>query len=258
LLILTYFGKLSKNNEKFMIHFKTIFLLLAIAFSVFPQTPKYFDAPFGGGGGYVPGWSIPNIDPINIQLKNIGFKELSTDGIYTSGGAGYIYIGMIKNLRVGGMGYSGSISESSLNNGVNQEAIYSIGGGGLTVEYTLPFIKNWGVSVGAVLGAGSLTVELYRNDGSFNWNNLFENIGDGNTSNISRTLKNNYWLFSPTLNIDIPLYRFVVFRIGAGYQLTLGNDWEVDNGQAISNVPSDLDGDAFFIQSGLFIGFFSF
>ena len=42
------------------------------------------------------------------------------------------------------------------------EAIYSLGGGGLTVEYTLPFIKNIGVSVGAILGAGSMSLELYQ------------------------------------------------------------------------------------------------
>jgi hypothetical protein len=47
-------------------------------------------------------------------------------------------------------------------------------------------------------------------------------------------------------------------RIGAGYQLSFGSDWTADNDQNLSNVPSDLNGNSFFIQSGLFIGFFSF
>jgi len=57
------------------------FLILAIVINftaiIFPQQQKkYFDAPFGGGIGYVPAWYIPNFDPINVELKSIGMPEL--------------------------------------------------------------------------------------------------------------------------------------------------------------------------------------
>jgi hypothetical protein len=43
-----------------------------------------------------------------------------------------------------------------------------------------------------------------------------------------------------------------------GYQITFADDWTADNDQPVANVPSDLNSNSFFIQSGIFIGFFSF
>jgi hypothetical protein len=65
-------------------------------------------------------------------------------------------------------------------------------------------------------------------------------------------------MFTPTLNLDYPIYRFVTLRLGIGYQITFADDWTADNNQPLINVPSDLSGNTFFIQSGIFIGFFSF
>lgn len=232
----------------------SFFLLLSLV--TYGQQGQFFDAPFGGGIGYVPAWYIPNVDPINTQLY--GMPELSTSGFYSSGIAGFLYLGFVKNLRVGGMGYGGSISSSQTIDNVNREVVYSLGGGGLTVEYTLPFIKNLGVSVGAILGAGSMSLELYRNDGNFNWENIWNEIDDGQSTNISRKIKNGYWMFTPTINLDYPIYRFVSLRLGVGYQLTFADEWTADNDQPVANIPSDLNSNSFFIQSGIFVGFFSF
>ena len=92
-----------------------ILLFASLFFStsfIYSQSGQFFDAPFGGGIGYVPAWYIPNIDPINEQLNQIGMAELSTSGFYSSGIAGYLYVGFVKNLRIGGMGYGGSVSVS--------------------------------------------------------------------------------------------------------------------------------------------------
>ena len=236
----------------------TLFLAIVINISAFGQNAKYFDAPFGGGGGFIAGWHIPNVGPLNLKLKEVGIPELSTSGIFTTGGGGFIYIGFVKNLRLGGMGFGGSASSSITTNGVSQEVIYSIGGGALTVEYTLPFIKNIGVSIGASIGSGSMSVELYRSNDNFSWENIFTEINNGTTSNISRKIINDYWLFTPTLNAEFPIYRFISLRLGVGYQLTFGSDWEADNGQTLNGVPTDLKSDGFFIQAGIFAGFFSF
>ncbi len=233
-------------------------LLIISSSIVYSQSGKFFDAPFGGGGGYVPSWYIPKVDEINIQLKNLGIHELSASGLYASGGAGFIYIGFVKNLRLGGMGYAGSMSKSVTQNEIKKEAVYSIGGGGLTIEYTLPFIKDIGVSVGATLGGGSLSIELFSNSGSNDWESIWGELNDANSNDSYKKIINSFWIFSPTLNLDIPIYRFVVFRLGVGYQLTFGDDWTYDNDQPLGNVPSDLNANSFFVQSGLFIGFFSF
>ncbi len=78
-----------------------LIVLLVSATTIFPQQQKkYFDAPFGGGIGYVPAWYFPKVEPINLELQNIGMPELSTSGFYSSGGAGFVYIGFIKFLRI--------------------------------------------------------------------------------------------------------------------------------------------------------------
>ena len=96
-------------------------------------------------------------------------------------------------------------------------------------------------------------MEFYRNDGSFSLDEIL-----GKQSNVSRKLESNYWMFSPTINAEFPVYRFVALRVGVGYQLTFAGDWEAENGQSINGVPSDLKADGFFIQVGLFAGFFAF
>jgi hypothetical protein len=235
------------------------YYLCYFAVSLFPQERKFVDSPFGGGGGYSPGWYMPNLDPINLKLNQFGMPELRTSGIFSSGGAGFIYLGIIPNLRIGGMGFGGSTSEDITTGAVNREVRYSFGGGGLTIEYTMPFIKRIGVSLGAIIGAASQEIEIYRNSGTFSWDDVWSGIGtDDWTADYSRSMENNYWIFSPTLNIDIPFYRFFVFRIGAGYNLSLGNKWKVENDKDLGGVPADVNGDSFFIQSGIFIGFFSF
>lgn len=236
----------------------TIILFVISAISILPQQKKYFDAPFGGGVGYVPAWYVPNLDPINTELKSTGLSDLSTSGFYSSGGAGFIYLGFVKYLRLGGMGYSGSVSTSAEIGGVKKEVIYNLGGGGLTVEYTLPIVKDVGLSVGAMIGAGSMEIQIYRNNKDFSWDNIWDEQGQDSTGNLNRSLKNNYWTFTPTLNFDYPINRFIVFRLGVGYQLVFADSWTADNDNELKNVPSDLNANTFFIQSGLFIGFFSF
>ncbi len=235
------------------------YLILAIvslftALNFPQQQKKYFDAPFGGGIGYVPAWYIPNLAPVNVELKSIPMPELSTSGFYSSGGAGFIYLGFIKFLRIGGMGYGGSVTSSQ----ANREVVYSLGGGGITVEYTLPIIKNIALSVGAIIGAGTLKIQLYKNSGSFTWQETWDEFASDESTSFSRTLENSYWMFTPTVNLDFPLNRFILIRLGVGYQLAFNDDWTADNEQELKNVPSDLNANSFFIQSGLFIGFFSF
>lgn len=249
---------LSQINEIIMKYFLTAFLILFLTINSFPQTSKYFDAPFGGGGGFVTGWNFPSVNSLNLKLKEIGLPELSKNGMFSTGGAGFIYIGFVKNLRIGGMGFGGSTTSKTYSNGDNLQADLSIGGGGLTVEYTLPFVKNMGVSVGAILGAGSMSLELYRNNGNFNWNDLWLDMNNGQHTSTFIKMQKKFWIFSPTINVDIPVYRFVALRLGTGYQFTFGSDWKADNDQTINGVPSDIKSDGFFIQAGIFAGFFSF
>lgn len=237
-----------------------LFIILISAGLLQSQDRKYFDTPFGGGGGYTPGWYFPNLDPLNKELIAIGIPELSGSGFFSSGGGGFIYIGFIDYLRIGGMGFGGSTSEVSSQdaNGFTKEVIYNLSGGGLTIEYSLPFIRNVAVSLGFLFGGANIKIDVYNNNNNFSWDDIWNETQKDLTQNINRSLKNNFFIFSPILNIDIPLYRFISFRIGGGYQITFGDEWKIDNDREIKNVPSDLNGNAFFLQSGIFIGFFSY
>jgi len=238
-----------------------IFLIFTLAATtLYSQDKKYFDTPFGGGGGYTPGWRFPNLDPLNKELSDINMPKLSESGFYSSGGAGFIYIGFIDYLRIGGMGFGGSTSETSSKdaNGFTKEVRYNLSGGGLTVEYSLPFIRNMAVSLGFLFGGGGIKIDVYNNNGNFSWDDIWNETQNDSTQNINHSLSNSFFIFAPTLNVDIPFNRFISFRIGGGYQITFSNDWKVDNDQELKNTPSDLNGNTFFLQSGIFIGFFSY
>lgn len=243
------------NNKDIIM--KRIFVILLIIFSVqisFSQSQKFFDAPFGGGGGFTPSFYFTDFDAINSKLAENNFPEFSNKGIFTTGGGGYIYIGFIKYLRIGGLGFGGMVSNSFSNSAANYQVDYSIGGGGVTLEYTLPFIKDFGVSLGTIIGATSLTMEVFQNSQSYNWDNIFSTSAVNNLLRISKTS----WMLSPTLNIDYPIYRFVALRLGAGYHFSFGGDWKANNNQSIINMPDNLNSKSFFVQLGIFGGFFSF
>jgi hypothetical protein len=227
----------------------SLFLISSVGLS---QNQQFFDSPFGGGGGFTPGWSFVNVNSLNNKLSLIIMPQVARNGIFTTGGGGFIYIGFVPGLRIGGMGYGGSTDKTSQLNGLNTETLYSIGGGGMTIEYTLPFLKSVGVSPGLLIGGGNITVELYQNGVNNGWNGIGSSLG------LHNTLNNNYWLIAPTINIEIPFYRFFCFRIGAGYNFTLGEKWTFNNDQSLSGVPSDFNGRNFFVQTGIFVGFFSF
>lgn len=252
------------------IHLFLLFVCLSIL--VFPQErERYFDAPFGGGGGFTPGWIFPKMDILNDQVTQLGIPKFS-NGIFTTGGGGFVYIGIVKGLRVGGMGFGGSKSASTTvdltvndNSGIiggitfeKREVDYSIGGGGLTVEYTLPFVRSFGISVGGIIGSGSVNIDIYKNTGDISWNDLWQQANSISSTDYSRHLHDGYWFFTPTLNVDVPLYRFVVLRVGGGYQLTFADSWKIDNDRNLIDVPSGINGNAFFIQAGIYLGFFSF
>jgi len=228
--------------------------------SLHSQERKYFDTPFGGGGGYTPGWYFPNLDPLNKELNAIGIPNLSESGFYSSGGAGFVYIGFVDYLRIGGMGFGGSTSEASSKdaNGFIKEVRYNLSGGGLTVEYSLPFIRNIAVSLGVLIGGGSIKIDVYNNNGNFSWDDIWDETQNDSTQNINHSLSNSFFILAPTLNVDIPFNRFISFRIGGGFQITFSDDWKADNDQELKSVPSDLNGNTFFLQSGIYIGFFSY
>lgn len=212
---------------------------------------------FGIAGGFNPVYVMPNVDPVNNMLPAFGVDKLSASGMIGFGGSGYIYILLIDNVRLGGMGFGLNQTKEGVVNGFNRQADYSIGVGGLTIEYTLPFIKIPAVSVGAILGTGSLQIDLYQSKNVDGWDKLWDDFGNESDTKML-SMKNSFYTFTPTINIDYPVSRYLAFRLGAGYLLTFADDWTLNNELDLNNVPSDLNANAFFIQAGIYLGFFAF
>lgn len=217
-------------------------------------------ARFGAAGGITPAFVFPNFDPVNAQIKGMGIEQFSSSGMFLLGGSGYAYIMLVDNLRIGGMGIGGTKSTSGVAGGLSKEVKYNYSFGGVTIEYTLPFINKIAVSVGTVLGAGSSSVEIYQNSGTYTWDNIWQKVNNGvvMTRNVGDKITNTFFSFTPTLNVDIPLNRFIALRFGGGYVIPIGESWKYNNDQNIGNVPGDSKANSFFIQTGIYFGLFAF
>lgn len=218
-------------------------------------------ARFGLAGGFNPSFVFPNLDPLNVEVRKMGLKELSSSGMFLWGGGGYAYIMLIDNLRLGGIGIGGSTNSKGMVNGYNREVDYNFGLGGVTIEYTLPFIKYIAVSVGAIVGAGSQSIEIYQNKNDYTWSNLWSKVtGSGITvdEDVNYQISNTFFTVVPTVNVDVPINRFVALRLGGGYIFNFNDSWKVNNHRSITGVYKELTSNNFFIQTGIYFGFFAF
>lgn len=219
-----------------------------------------FDAPFGGGGGYFGGIMFTDLAKLNSSLAGFGTPDLSQSS-YFSGGGGFVYIGVVKHLRLGGIGITSGTTSKGTVNGFEKETRYSNSFAGITLEYSLPFIRNWALSIGGIVGIGGQEIDIYRHKGSVDWNgdlNTFKDDLLGTTQSLGRKYTNSYMVLAPTLNADILLHPLISLRVGAGYSFSLfGETWKADNGVAVNNFPAnDLKGNSFFLQVGLLAGLF--
>lgn len=238
---------------------KKVILFLVISIPLFAQDGQSVGwiSKFGLAGGFNSYWVSPNMEEINKMLPGFGVDKFSTTGFMGYGGSGYIYILLLDNVRIGGMGFGATQTSEGVVNGKNRSAEYNMGGGAFTVEYTLPFIKTPAVSLGVMIGAGSLVIDLYQDEGSITWGDVWNSV-DSDTELRNFRMENTYFLISPTLNIDYPVTRYLAFRIGAGYLITIGDSWELNNDIELNNVPSGLNANSYFVQAGVYIGFFAF
>src|SRR5512139_3322502 len=103
-----YFGEFQTENLM-RNYFRALALLLVFALPLFaqeepipPQRTKM--AKVGLFGGAMPAVLFPDLGPLNDQLKAAGAATVSDNGVFMYGGGGAIYIMLIPNVRVGGMG----------------------------------------------------------------------------------------------------------------------------------------------------------
>ncbi len=235
---------------------KTLFVILLLSASLVTkaQSNDYLLSKFGIAGGFETFYFNFNFNEINGSLKSISLPELNS-GVLTYGGGAYSYIMFIRNVRFGAVGFGGSESVSSFSNGYYKATDFHIGGGALTVEYTLPQIRAIQLSVGAMLGYGNVRVDLHSHKATVAWNDIWSDFNSSSSSKSSN-ISSSFFLFSPTLNTEILLSRFVALRLGLGYQLAIGEKWQAYEGVDLENVPQSINSQSFFINVGILVGLF--
>jgi hypothetical protein len=210
-------------------------------------------------GGYTPGWLFVDMKPVNDFLVGGNGAALKEGGVFMSGGAGAIYIMLIPNVRMGGMGMAGWLKSTALDlNGIRRDAEYSVGFGGLTIEYVWPIMERLDVAVGASLGGGSTTLTLRQSNGGSNtWGgeqSLFSQWTALVPPNTTRTLSGGFFVTVPSVNIEYALTGWLGVRLGASYVSMFAPSWEVDGNYDLIGVPGDVSGRGFMLQGGVFVG----
>jgi len=212
-------------------------------------------------GGFTPGVLFPDVAPINSFLTAGHAAPLSDNGVFLYGGGGAAYIMLLPNVRVGGMGMSGSIKSTSLDGaGVRRDAELNVGYGGITVEYVIPIVERLDVAVGVMMGWGGIDITLRQSNGAANtWEGEQTYLGTGlgaPPNNVTRILNGSFFVYVPSAYIEYSLLNWLAVRAGASYVGMAAPSWKVDNNYDLLGVPSNVSGRGFMINAGILIGTF--
>lgn len=251
------------------------FLLLSLLYvSGFAQEPEPIPpkrsraVKVGLFGGFTPGWLFVDVAPINAFLAAGKGAPLKDNGVFMTGGAGAAYIMVLPNVRVGGMGLTGSLTSTALDlNKIRRDATMRVGFGGVTIEYVVPVVERFDIALGGMLGAGGIDLTLRQSNGGSNtWTGEHELFGrwpgDPASSivwtapNVTRTLSGMYFVWAPSVNFEYSVLGWLGVRLGASYVGMSFPSWDVDGEYDLLGVPSEVTGKGFMVQAGIFVGTF--
>ncbi len=266
----------TQNTKERMISMKRIIaiaaLLTIVALTTFAQDEDSSSASnnfrrskskVGGAGGFTPAWGLFKFDEINKVLKSSGFPDIQSGPMYLSGGEGYGYIMFLKNVRMGGRGMAGTVSSTTFDptTNIKKSVDYRISYGGFLIDYVMPIGDRLDVSVGLVLGGGSVNITINRDDGSFKeWNSIWTELGgppNTSTKYWTRHLNGSFFALQPCANIEYAVLRWFQIRVGVTYPYMTNATWKLEDEKEILNVPDKLKPDGPVITAGIMFGFFN-
>jgi hypothetical protein len=231
-------------------------------------------AKVGLFGGFTPGMIFPNIKPINDFLVAGGAAPLKDNGVFMLGGTGAAYIMIVPNLRVGGLGMSGSISSTSLDMATNirRDVQLKIGYGGVTVEYVVPIMEHLDFAAGTMLGGGGMDLTIRKSNGDAStWGGekvYLHAVGTGDfgiptgtdlsnpPSEVTRVLTGSFYIIIPSVAFEYAVTGWLAFRLGASYVAMVAPTWKIDSNYDLLGVPSEVNGSGFMVNLGVLVGTF--
>jgi opacity protein-like surface antigen len=222
--------------------------------------PKSSPGKIGGAIGYTPGWLMMDVDALNATIVAAGGTPFDGGTMMLNGGQGYAYILLVQNLRLGGVGMSGTRSTSRIEEATNthRDVELSVGYGGVTVEYTVPVVPRLDLTVGTVLGAGGMSITMRRDQGGAKvWDDLWDEFGStASPSEYSRTMDGSFFTYQPSVTLEFALMRWLGVRAGVGYLGMAGGSWELDGAYDLAGVPDDISANGWMINAGIYLGTF--
>jgi hypothetical protein len=216
----------------------------------------------GFAAGFSPSWLSLDLAPVNAVLAASNAATFSKGSLYMSGIQGYAYILFVPNLRVGGLGASGSMESSSLEIATNTRRTVelSVGVGGVTIDYVVPVIPRLDVTVGTMIGGGHMKFLMTRDNGTGKvWGDLWSDYGSGQpAAEYARTMEGSYFMYEPNVGVEVAVMRWLGVRASVGYLGTSGNSWTLDERYDITGVPDAVNPKGFRFSTGVFLGTFIF
>ena len=219
-------------------------------------------AYFGVGGGFIGGLFFANFDVLNTNIARPFVGQDAKSTIFMTGGQGFVTLPWVKNLRVGGMGSSGTSTcdcndTSVQGNQVNRELKYTVGYGALTIDYVLPLgYKHFSIVPGIALGAGS--VQLYAQQAANRASAFDINDEFSNGSNITHNYHSSFFFYMPQLQFEYSFKGFAMLRATVAYQGTSMGTWSVDDGVSLGSTDklTGINGSGLSVSLGVFFGLF--
>ena len=229
-----------------------------------PIPPKRSQmAKVGLFAGFTPGWLNIDVQPFNDFIVKAKGAPLSDNGMFMYGGAGAIYIIVLPNVRIGGVGMSGSLKSTNLDavSNIRRDAQLNAGFGGLTIEYVIPFNERLDLSMGGMIGWGGVDLTVRAGNGLANtWDaeqTMLGSVGlPSPTNNVTRVYSGRFFVLVPSVNLEYSFLAYLAGRIGVSYVGMMLPSWQVDSNYDLLNVPSSVSGKGFMVQAGLFLGTF--
>ncbi|MDB5035416.1 MAG: hypothetical protein JWQ98_2657 [Chlorobi bacterium] len=220
---------------------------------------------FGVGAGYVRIIGLIDFDGMNNTSRSFGLGEFS--GPFSMNMGGLMFTpGFIKNLRAGFFAGAGSKENSRS---------VTVGGAEYTrtiyftdvvvtsqVDYAVPLSSSFAMFFGSFLGGGRYTFGVSQTQSTgVKFDSVFASGvfgGDPNVTNFNRFAReiSYHVFFTPSVNFEYTLTPNIMFRVGAGYNLSFKiSDWADEGGVTIANSPA-IGANGIALQVGVFGGLF--
>jgi hypothetical protein len=192
-------------------------------------------------GGLTVDWLLISDTGLNSFLANTP-DELKLSGpIHLTGGQGLTGVPWVKNLRLGVLGYGGSLESEVLGDTQLTQTKLSVSMFGFSVHYAYVPFEHLAVLAGVNAGWGDMIYEKYEGQATK------ETTFSGNGTN---RLQKNYFFVMPNVELEYAVANFIILRLDASYNMTLGQDTDWTYNKVTTNTVNPD-----FNLSGLKIGF---